>query len=77
MSNFDFVEYQASLKAVQECIQEMDDAMDGLRFEHGAGGVSDRAISYIHQLNHALTSATKKQADITKLILKEMVRDES
>jgi len=70
MSEYNKDEYRAALRVVKELIQDMDDAMDGLDFEHGDGGISDRAISHLGSLNAAMNLARIKQAEIARLIAK-------
>jgi len=76
MSNFNFLEYQAAVKALKECVQEMDDALDGLMFEHGKGGITDRAVGHLNRFNDAHKDVNKKQAVVGRLIIKEMASHE-
>lgn len=77
MSDFNYLEYQAALKNLKMCVQEMDDALDGLLFEHGANGISSRAIGHLNQFNEANAKAQKAQGAVGKLIIKEMARQEA
>jgi len=74
MSDFDFIKYQATVKDLKESVQEMEDAIDGLMFECGANGITDRAVGHLNRFNDAHKDAQKKQGAVGRLIIKEMAK---
>ena len=69
---FNVEEYREALKQLKITVQEMDDAIDHLQFEHGTGGVTERATTYLGEFNEAHDAATKAQGEVAKLIVKQL-----
>ena len=67
--------YRAALKDLKESIQEMDNAMDGLQFEHGEGGISSRAKTYADELEDNLIDAMLNFNIVSAMILEEKNND--
>lgn len=57
MADFDFEGYRQQLKMLRMALQEADNAVDGLQFEHGEGGISSRAEGHMESLEESLRDA--------------------
>jgi hypothetical protein len=71
MNMYDMEKYRAALKKLKMNIQEMDNAMDGLFFEHGTGGISTRAETYADELDEQLVEALLNFDVVSAMILEE------
>ena len=66
--SYDILTYRAALEAVSNEISEMNQALAGLEFEHGKGGISSRATHYLGELNQASDRLITAKAEVAKLI---------
>jgi hypothetical protein len=74
MSDFNFLEYQDALNDLKNSVKEMNEAIDGLQFEHGANGITDRAETYLQLFLDARKDTALKQRKVADLIVKDRVR---
>jgi hypothetical protein len=68
---YDMEKYRAALKKLKMNIQEMDNAMDALFFEHGTGGISSRAETHADELEDQLVEALLNFNVVRAMILEE------
>lgn len=69
--------YRAAIAALKGNVQDIEEAIDGLSFEHGEGGISSRAPTYLRMLNESLADINKSIEVVNAMILAHGYHHES
>jgi len=75
MSQYSKEQLNKELSKLRECVDEMADAVDSMKFESGENGVTERCTTHLGFFLEELEAARKQQGEVAKMIIAAMAQE--